>query len=202
MGNMLPKSTENEIKQLRKKGMTIKEIAKKLHISDRRVAPVVKQLEANAKQEGVSDKLPDLMGTMRRAGKSIKEIARTLHISDRKVRAYLNGASGSTGSAERFQRFCELAASNADRTAQDFIASLNKGMLEQVEGLLKEGRLSRKQLEESTNRILDKNYNAFLDAAFLMGLCALWLMPPKYKQLWIENVATEPKNPFVTKEGK
>lgn len=207
METNLPAATIKTIQKYRKEGMTIKVIAKQLHISDKRVAPIVKQFEAKVEKEGLPDKIPESsdktlakMQEMRKNGKSIKDIARSLHISDRKVSGYFNVVGDPKKLNDDFQKFCSKVAMYEESTGRDFIAALNKGMLEQVEGLLKSKQPSKKEIEESTKKILDENVDAFLDAAFISGLAAFWLMPVKYKRLWLENVNTEPKTclPIVT----
>lgn len=132
--------------------------------------------------------------TMRKQGKSIKAIARHFHCSDKKIAAIVKPMDEKKKSEMEFQRFVNLACERADCATSHFVEQFNKGVLSQMEDILKGKKTSPKEVERMTYKILDENFDAFQDAALVMGIAALWTMPAKFKKLWLDNIATEPKD--------
>lgn len=136
---------------------------------------------------------------LRKNGWSIKAIARHFHCSDKKIAAIVRPIDEKKKSEQEFQRFVKLACKQADCAVCHLISQLNEGMLTQMKDILVGKKTSPKEVAKMTNEILDKNFAAFQDAALAMGVAALWTMPVKFKKLWMDNMATEPKDPTSKK---
>lgn len=143
----------------------------------------------------------------RERGWSIKKIAKQLHIGDKRVSAYLRGKPCGCECNKKpdkklndsFLVTVKGLAKTYEKACNNFVDTVYKIILEEISDLLSTKKITKKECEKRVDGRLDRLFDVSMNLTYSAGCAAIFLMPPKFKRLWLESILRNPKEAIKKK---
>ena len=143
----------------------------------------------------------------RERGWPIKKIAKDLHIGDKRVSAYLRGKPCGCECNKKpekkvndsFLVTVKGLAKAYEKACSNFVDTVYKIILEEISDLLSTKKITKKECEKRVDENLNRLFNASINLTYSAGCAAVFMMPPNFKQLWLESILRNPKEAIKKK---